>query len=100
MICEGRGERMLPVKARYGRVLWTCGLFNGDCNGKLCGRVVARKLPPPEEIEVVLITIVVVDAEHVNITVRHQSVRNWPGQSVIILGLAIRGLGEFSEIGR
>src|SRR6266496_1177815 len=100
MICEGRGERVLPVKARNRRVLWPCGQFIGDRNWERCRRVVARKLPPPEEIEVVLIAIVVVDPEHINITVRDQSVRNWPGQSVIILGLTVRWLGQFSQVGR
>ena len=78
MVGERGGERVLPVEARNRRVLWPCGQFISNRNGKLRRGVVARELPPPEEVEVVLVAVVVVDSEHVHIAVCHQGVRNRP----------------------
>src|SRR5215475_10292876 len=57
VIGQGCGKSVFPVKARNWRVLGSCRRFCGDDRREFRRRVVARKLAPPEEIEMVLIAI-------------------------------------------
>ena len=70
MVGHGCRKSVLPVKPRDRRILGPRRGLGGNDRGKRGRRVVARKLAPPEEIEVILVSVVVVNTRHENVAVR------------------------------
>src|SRR5258708_20093124 len=98
MVCQCRRERVFVVEPRDRRVLWTCRRFGGDRYRQRRGGVESGELAPPEEIEVILIAPVMVDARHVHVGVARQRVRNRLWQTVVIIWLPVSRLPDFPHI--
>ena len=60
---------MLPIEAGNGRILRPGGRFGRDCCGKFSSSVETCELAPPEKVEMILVAVVVVQAQHVHIGV-------------------------------